>query len=121
MLFSGRDHRRDSVGVETIGGLCVQGLAVAARCGRQLLQPLTLAISFRGITALIGPKAAGKTVLLRALLRLSDQMDGLRLRGTASLNGQPLRGPRMMPIWNQCGGEWVGAQCFQTAAHHASR
>lgn len=92
MLFSG-GHRRDSSGVEPAGGLCVQGLTVATRCGALLLQPLTFTLASQGITALIGPEAAGKTVLLRALLRLSDQVDGLRLRGRVSLNGQPVLGP----------------------------
>ncbi len=95
MIVSGGDHRQDAIVVEMTDGLCVQDLAVSAPSGAQLLQPLTFALASRGITALIGPEAAGKTVLLRALLRLSDQMDGLRLRGRVSLTGRPLLGPGM--------------------------
>lgn len=74
-------------------GLRVEDLGVETPAGALLLRPLTFALPSRGLTALIGPEASGKTVLLRALLRLSDQVDGLRLHGRIFLHGQPILAP----------------------------
>lgn len=76
-------------------GLQVENLRVESPAGIMLLRSLTFALPSRGIIALIGPEAAGKTVLLRALLRLSDQVDGLRLHGHVFLHGQPILAPEI--------------------------
>lgn len=93
MLFSEKADVGGCAVAASPAGLRVENLGVETPAGSLLLRSLTFALPSRGIIALIGPEAAGKTVLLRALLRLSDQVDGLRLHGRVFLQGQPILAP----------------------------
>ena len=93
MLFFEKADVGECADTASPAGLQVENLGVETPAGILLLRSLTFALPSRGLTALIGPEAAGKTVLLRALLRLSDQVDGLRLRGQVFLHGQPILAP----------------------------
>jgi ABC-type glutathione transport system ATPase component len=89
--------------------LQVENLGVETPAGVLLLRSLTFALPPHGLTALIGPEAAGKTVLLRALLRLSDQVDGLRLHGRVYLHGQPILAPATGKPYDV---NWLGCPAF---------
>ncbi len=45
------------------------------------------------ITALIGPSGCGKSTLLRSLNRMNDLVDGARVTGTISFQGEDIYGP----------------------------
>lgn len=93
MLFSEKANVGGCADAASPAGLRVENLGVETPAGILLLRSLTFALPSHGLTALIGPEAAGKTVLLRALLRLSDQVDGLRLHGRVFLHEQPILAP----------------------------
>ena len=59
----------------------------------QALFDVTIAIPERSVTALIGPSGCGKSTLLRAFNRMNDLIDGVRVTGTARLDGDDLYGP----------------------------
>src|SRR5207249_9296145 len=44
------------------------------------------------LTSLIGPSGCGKSTLLRSVNRLNDLIDGVRVKGGMSLNGDPIFG-----------------------------
>ena len=44
------------------------------------------------VTALIGPSGCGKSTLLRSVNRMNDLVDGVRIRGSMRLNGDPIYG-----------------------------
>ncbi len=45
------------------------------------------------VTALVGPSGCGKSTLLRSVNRLNDLVEGVRVQGDISLNGEPVYGP----------------------------
>ena len=47
------------------------------------------------VTALIGPSGCGKSTLLRSINRLNDLIDGVRIGGEVSLNGEPIYSPNV--------------------------
>jgi phosphate transport system ATP-binding protein len=57
------------------------------------LRDVTLAIPAHAITVLFGPAGCGKTTLLRLINRLNDLVDGTRLTGRITLDGQDIYGP----------------------------
>jgi phosphate transport system ATP-binding protein len=59
----------------------------------QALHAVTLSIPERSVTALIGPSGCGKSTLLRAFNRMNDLIDGVRIEGTARLDGADLYAP----------------------------
>ena len=59
----------------------------------QALHGVTLSIPERSVTALIGPSGCGKSTLLRAFNRMNDLIDGVRVEGTALLDGTDLYAP----------------------------
>jgi phosphate transport system ATP-binding protein len=56
----------------------------------QALHEVTLSIPERSVTALIGPSGCGKSTLLRTFNRMNDLIDGVRIEGTAWLDGTDL-------------------------------
>jgi phosphate ABC transporter ATP-binding protein len=50
------------------------------------------------ITALIGPSGCGKSTLLRSLNRMNDLVDGARVEGLVSFEGEDIYGKRVDPI-----------------------
>ncbi|MSO75477.1 MAG: phosphate ABC transporter ATP-binding protein [Alphaproteobacteria bacterium] len=56
----------------------------------QALFDVSLAIEKRMVTALIGPSGCGKSTLLRALNRMNDLIDGVRITGKIAIGPQDI-------------------------------
>ncbi|HEV7298111.1 MAG TPA: phosphate ABC transporter ATP-binding protein PstB [Tepidisphaeraceae bacterium] len=54
------------------------------------LHHINLKIPHGKVTALIGPSGCGKSTLLRSVNRLNDLIDGVKMTGNMSLNGDPI-------------------------------
>jgi phosphate transport system ATP-binding protein len=59
----------------------------------QALRKISLDIEKNRITALIGPSGCGKTTFLRALNRMTDLIDDVRVMGTVLIDGEDIYGP----------------------------
>lgn len=59
------------------------------------LSNISLDIMPHQVTALIGPSGCGKSTFLRCLNRMNDTIDGTRVEGKISLNGQDIYGNSM--------------------------
>ena len=60
---------------------------------KQALFDIDLKVKERSVTAFIGPSGCGKSTLLRCLNRMNDLIDGVRVEGSARVNGEDLYGP----------------------------
>jgi phosphate transport system ATP-binding protein len=54
------------------------------------LNEITLSIPRQQVTAFIGPSGCGKSTLLRCFNRMNDLIDGVRVTGTITLEGQDI-------------------------------
>ncbi len=54
---------------------------------------VSMSFGINEITALIGPSGCGKSTLLRSLNRMNDLVDGARVTGTISFQGEDIYGP----------------------------
>lgn len=62
--------------------------------GRSLaLKGITAGFREKAITALIGPSGCGKSTLLRTLNRMNDVIDGVRIEGKVTLDGEDIYSP----------------------------
>jgi phosphate transport system ATP-binding protein len=59
------------------------------------LKDISLEIMPHQVTALIGPSGCGKSTFLRCLNRMNDTIDGTRVEGKVTLNGQDIYGKDM--------------------------
>jgi phosphate transport system ATP-binding protein len=59
------------------------------------LRDINIVVPAQQITALIGPSGCGKSTFLRALNRMNDLIDGTRLTGKVTLDGQDIYAPRV--------------------------
>jgi phosphate ABC transporter ATP-binding protein len=59
---------------------------------------VSLDFEFNEITALIGPSGCGKSTLLRSLNRMNDLVDGARVTGSITFNGENIYGPEVDAI-----------------------
>jgi phosphate transport system ATP-binding protein len=59
----------------------------------QALTKISLDIAKNRITALIGPSGCGKTTFLRALNRMTDLIDDVRVTGTVLIDGEDIYRP----------------------------
>jgi phosphate transport system ATP-binding protein len=57
---------------------------------KQALFDVDLTIYERSVSALIGPSGCGKSTLLRCINRMNDLIDGVRIDGTLTLDGEDL-------------------------------
>jgi phosphate transport system ATP-binding protein len=57
---------------------------------KQALFDISLTIPERSVAALIGPSGCGKSTFLRALNRMNDLIEGVRVTGEALLDGQDI-------------------------------
>ncbi len=62
------------------------------------LKGISMEIPDRHITALIGPSGCGKSTFLRCLNRMNDLIDGARLEGKISMEGQDIYGSGIDPV-----------------------
>ena len=56
----------------------------------QALKGITMPIPERRVTALIGPSGCGKSTFLRTLNRMNDHIDGARVEGSITLDGEDI-------------------------------
>ena len=61
----------------------------------QALFGIDLVIPERCVTAFIGPSGCGKSTLLRCMNRMNDMIDGARVKGTITLDGEDIYAPRV--------------------------
>ncbi len=65
---------------------------------KQALFDVDLDIPDQSITALIGPSGCGKSTFLRALNRMNDVIEGCRVTGMISLDGEDIYAPGVDPV-----------------------
>lgn len=58
----------------------------------QALKSINLPIPTRQVTALIGPSGCGKSTLLRCLNRMNDLIEGVKITGKLTMDGQDVYG-----------------------------
>jgi phosphate transport system ATP-binding protein len=65
---------------------------------KQALFDVSLDIFDRSVTALIGPSGCGKSTFIRCLNRMNDVIEGCRIIGDVSLDGQDVYAPQVDPV-----------------------
>jgi phosphate transport system ATP-binding protein len=75
--------------------ITVEHLSVQYNDGTESLRDVSLAIEANQISVLFGPAGGGKSTLLRAINRLNDLVEGVRLSGKIYLDGADITGPRV--------------------------
>ena len=65
---------------------------------KQALFDVSLDILDRSVTALIGPSGCGKSTFLRCLDRMNDVIEGCRVLGEITLDGQDIYAPQVDPV-----------------------
>ncbi|MFO7478848.1 MAG: phosphate ABC transporter ATP-binding protein PstB [Methyloceanibacter sp.] len=65
---------------------------------KQALFDVSLDILDRSVTALIGPSGCGKSTFLRCLDRMNDMIEGVRIEGDITLDGQDIYAPQVDPV-----------------------
>ncbi|NLE49360.1 MAG: phosphate ABC transporter ATP-binding protein [Sandaracinaceae bacterium] len=58
----------------------------------EAIKSVSIGIADRSVTALIGPSGCGKSTFLRSLNRMNDTIEGARVRGRITLDGQDIYG-----------------------------
>ncbi len=61
----------------------------------QALKKINLSMPANQVTALIGPSGCGKSTFLRCINRMNDLIDGTRLTGQITLDGQSIYAPEV--------------------------
>src|SRR5687767_12142790 len=59
----------------------------------QALHKVNLDLLSNKVTALIGPSGCGKSTFLRCLNRMNDLIDGAKMHGTITIDGEDIYGP----------------------------
>ena len=62
---------------------------------KQALDDISIDIHSKQITALIGPSGCGKTTFLRCLNRMNDVVDGCRITGRITMDGDDIYAPKV--------------------------
>lgn len=75
--------------------LSVRGLSLSYDGRQWVLHEISLDIPRHQVTAFIGPSGCGKSTLLRCFNRLNDLIDGVRIRGTITLDGMDIYDPKL--------------------------
>ena len=73
--------------------IVIEHLSVQYDDGTESLRDISMEIPANEITVLFGPEGGGKSTLLRALNRLNDLVDGVRLTGKIYLDGENILAP----------------------------
>ncbi len=64
----------------------------------QALKGVSIEVPANQVTALIGPSGCGKSTFLRCLNRMNDLIDGTRITGKVTLDGQDIYAPEVDPV-----------------------
>ncbi|HLF03236.1 MAG TPA: phosphate ABC transporter ATP-binding protein [Anaerolineales bacterium] len=75
--------------------IVIETLSVQYADGQESLRNISLSIPAHQITVLFGPAGGGKSTLLRAINRLNDLVDGLKISGKIYLDGEDITGPNL--------------------------
>ena len=75
--------------------ITVEHLSVQYSDGTESLRDISLSIEAHQISVLFGPAGGGKSTLLRAINRLNDLVEGVRLSGKIYLDGEDITGPKV--------------------------
>src|ERR1700752_4638566 len=89
--------RADTVDGSVDRSLVIRNLRKEYRAGEPVLRDVSLTVSGRGLTAIIGPSGTGKSTLIRCINRLVDPTAGeIRFMGRdlATVGGRGLREAR---------------------------
>jgi phosphate transport system ATP-binding protein len=62
---------------------------------KQALKSVSLDIQERAVTALIGPSGCGKSTFLRCMNRMNDTIEGCRVTGSITLDGNDIHDPNL--------------------------
>ena len=65
---------------------------------KQALENISLEIFSRQVTSLIGPSGCGKSTFLRCLNRMNDIIDGCRVNGVVTLDGDNIYASHVDPV-----------------------
>ena len=92
----------------------------------QALKDINLRLPANEITAFIGPSGCGKSTLLKSLNRMNDLVEGCRIEGTVTLDGEDIFSRKMdvnllrkrVGILCRGGGAYSGS--FATSSSSAS-
>ena len=64
----------------------------------EALHGIDIDIADRGVTAFIGPSGCGKSTFLRTFNRMNDTIDGARVSGTVTMDGQDIYDKGLDPV-----------------------
>jgi phosphate transport system ATP-binding protein len=64
----------------------------------EALHGINMNIPDRGVTAFIGPSGCGKSTFLRTFNRMNDTIDGARVAGTITMDGQDIYDKNLDPV-----------------------
>lgn len=64
----------------------------------QALKNISLNIQANKVTAFIGPSGCGKSTFLRCFNRMNDLIDGTRIKGKITIDGENINGPEVDPV-----------------------
>src|SRR5688572_3602263 len=64
----------------------------------QALHKVNLDLQANKVTALIGPSGCGKSTFLRCLNRMNDLIDGARMEGTITIDGEDIYSAGVDPV-----------------------
>ncbi|MDD2968721.1 MAG: phosphate ABC transporter ATP-binding protein PstB [Lachnospiraceae bacterium] len=59
------------------------------------LRDVSMQIKEKAITAFIGPSGCGKSTFLKTLNRMNDLVEGVRIEGTVSIDGEDIYSPKV--------------------------
>ena len=65
---------------------------------KQAIKDVSLDIGKNQVVAMIGPSGCGKSTFLRCLNRMNDTIDGCRVRGSVTLDGQEIYAKAQDPV-----------------------
>ena len=65
---------------------------------KEAIKGVSLEVRANEILALIGPSGCGKSTFLRSLNRMNDTVEGVSIKGSVELDGEPIYGPDIDPV-----------------------
>ena len=88
-----------TVGTPTVDDPFIVATDVNAYYGSiHAIRGVSLEIGKREVIALIGPSGCGKTTFIRCLNRMNDTIEGARVTGRITLDGQDIYGKELDPV-----------------------